>query len=69
MPNSTAQWQAADSEVMRLRAEVEYLSGKVSFWRSQATAAQRKKAELYSLLMDLRVQIDRAFSSHTEEAT
>lgn len=58
-----------NNEITRLQREVEFLNERVSFWRAQAIAAQRRKAELYSMLMDIRAQIDRAFSSQPEEAT
>lgn len=65
-----------DSEIARLKASLkqaldmnELLKSRIEFWRNQATAAQRRKADLYSMLMSLRVQIDQAFGDQPEEAT
>jgi len=74
---SSVEFSGLRAEVASLRAQLatlantcEALGERVSFWRSQATAAQRRKSELYSLLMSMRVQIDQAFGDHKpEEAT
>lgn len=76
MTDSATQWKTADAEVMRLRAELkmllsmnETLNSRVEFWRDQCVAANRRKGELYTALMSIRSEIDRAFSSKPEVAT
>lgn len=74
MSDSATQWKTADAEVMRLRDDLkiilsmnETLNSRVEFWRDQCGAANRRNGELYTTLMSIRSEIDRAFSAKPEE--